>query len=150
MNWVEYFVKMAELVASKSKDRSTKVGVVVVGPNNEVRSTGYNGFCRGVNDEVESRHERPTKYQWTEHAERNAVYNAARVGVSLEGCTMYFNYEPIPCTNCARAVIQAGVKKVVGYNRKFPGHKAGNWDADGEVSKEMLKEAGVEIEIIEE
>ena len=66
-------------VAEWSKDRSTKVGCVVIGPDREVRSMGYNGFPRGINDEIERRHARPDKY--TEHAERNAIYNAARVGV---------------------------------------------------------------------
>lgn len=144
MDWNEYFIKMARLVAEKSKDRSTKVGVVVVGPSNEIRSTGYNGFCRGINDNVESRHERPIKYKFTEHAERNSIYNAARMGLSMEGCTMYFNYEPIPCTDCTRAVIQSGIKKLVGYDIKFPA-RGEFWEADMKVSEEMLTESGIEI-----
>ena len=109
MEFYEYFIKLADVVAEKSKDRSTKVGVVVVGPDREIRSTGYNGFPRGINDDIDERHERPAKYDWTEHAERNAVYNAARMGQSLKDCTMYFNWEPCPCVDCARAIIQAGI-----------------------------------------
>ena len=140
----DYYIQMAELVASKSKDRSTKVGVVVVGPDNEVRSTGFNGFPRGVNDNIEGRHTRPIKYEFTEHAERNAIFNAARSGVSLKDCTMYMNFEPIPCADCARAVIQSGIKRVIGYGaRKFAGK--GDWDCSLSYGEEMLIEAGVEV-----
>ena len=144
MKWHEYFVKMANLVASKSKDRSTKGGAVIVGPDNEVRSTGYNGFPRGVNDDIEERHERPTKYSFVEHAERNAIYNAARVGIPLKGCTMYFNFEPYPCTECAKAIIQSGIIRLIGSHIPFPGVNE-QWKKDWEISKIMLKEAGVEI-----
>lgn len=162
MTWTEYFIKMAELTASKSKDPSTKVGVVVVGRDNQVLSTGFNGFPRGVreNEIVDwqgpdgimvtgdgvdpERWARPAKYMFVEHAERNAVYNAARTGVSLKGATMYFNFEPCPCNECAKAVIQAGIAKLVGYNRPFPG-KGAQWEESLRVSKIMLKEAGVQI-----
>jgi len=144
MTWEQYFIKLASVVAEKSKDRSTKVGVVIVGPEKEVRSTGFNGFPRGIDDDIEERHERPIKYEWTEHAERNAIYHAARIGVSLNGCSMYFNYEPVPCTVCARAIIQAGITRLIGYrNRPFPG--IGYWPTSLETAKEMLNEAGVEI-----
>ena len=145
MNWPAYFLNMVELVAAKSKDRSTKVGAVIVGPDLEVRSTGYNGFPRGVDDEVEDRHERPAKYLWTEHAERNAIYNAARMGTSLRGCTLYLMYGPCPCADCARATIQAGITRiVVPANRPFPG-KGQQWEANFLVAREMLFEAGVTI-----
>ena len=66
MNWDEYFLAMCQLVASKSKDRSTKVGAIIVGPDNEIVSTGYNGFPRGINDDIKERHERPLKYKFTD------------------------------------------------------------------------------------
>jgi dCMP deaminase len=88
-SWDKFFMDMAKLVASKSKDRSRKVGCVIVGPDNEVRSVGYNGFPRGIADHIEWRHERPAKYKWTEHAERNAIYNSARAGIRTEGCRIY-------------------------------------------------------------
>lgn len=143
MNWDEYYLEMAELVANKSKDRSTKVGCVIVGPDNEVRSTGYNGFPRGVDDLEESRHNRPTKYSYTEHAERNAIYNAARVGIPLKGCTLYLNWEPCPCTDCSRAIIQSGIVAVVGPDKPFGG-KGTHWEENFKHSKEMLDEAGVQ------
>ena len=79
MNWQKYFYEMANLVAKKSKDKSTQIGAVIVGPDNEIRSTGYNSFPTGLNDDLEIRQQRPEKYYWIEHAERNALYNAARL-----------------------------------------------------------------------
>lgn len=147
IDWHLYFNEMAKLVASKSKDRSTKVGVVVVGPDNEVRSTGYNGFPRGIDDSIEERHLRPAKYAWTEHAERNAVYNAARIGVSLKGCTMYFDGDPYPCQDCARAVIQSGISTVVGTDIPFEG-VGQQWKESCALGKQMLEEAGVKIIVL--
>jgi dCMP deaminase len=138
MNWNSYFMQMATLVASKSKDRSTKVGCVIVGPNNEVRTTGYNGFCRGVNDDVEERHQRPEKYFWTEHAERNAVYNAARNGIPLDGCTAYITM--IPCADCTRALIQSGIKKIIIKKN----NEDSRWVENFERSCVMIEEVGIE------
>lgn len=109
--WDERFIALARHVAGWSKDRSQGIGAVIVGKNREVRSMGYNGFPRGVNDSVDERHERPEKYFWTEHAERNAIYNAARVGTPLDGCTIYCSW--FPCIDCARAIIQSGIKAAV-------------------------------------
>jgi dCMP deaminase len=111
MDWDTYFMGHAQHCADKSKDRSSKFGCVVVGPDNEIRTTGYNGFPRGVNDDDNSRHERPEKYFWAEHAERNAIYNAARVGIPLKGCRIYVN--GTPCMDCARAIVQAGIVEVI-------------------------------------
>lgn len=144
MNWNDFFISMARLVANKSKDRSTRVGAVIVGPDNEVRSVGYNGFPRNVDDEDSSRHERPTKYRYTEHAERNAIYNAARVGIPTQGCDMYLNWEPCPCTDCTRAIIQSGIKRVIGPDIIFPGVSP-HWSDDMKDSAIMLQEAGVEV-----
>ncbi len=85
----EYFLNIAESVKLKSKDRRTQIGAVIVGKDNEIVTTGYNSFPRGINDDVEERQQRPEKYFWFEHAERNAIYNAARIGVSLRDTTMY-------------------------------------------------------------
>ena len=109
--WNKRFMEMAFLVASWSKDTSTKTGAVVVGPDREIRATGYNGLVRGVDDNKPERLERPTKYDFFEHAERNAIYNACLTGTSLKGCVMYATHAP--CTDCARAIIQAGIKTVI-------------------------------------
>lgn len=144
MNWHEYFFKLADLASEKSKDPSTKVGAVIVGPDNEIRSTGFNGFPRGVDETLASRWERPEKYQWVEHAERNAIYNAARVGIPTKGCTMYVQWVPWLCVNCSRAVIQAGITTIIGRDREFVG-KGKSWDEELRIGKEMLLEAGVEL-----
>lgn len=139
---------MVEVAAQKSKDRATKVGAVIVGPNNEVRSVGFNGFPRGVDDNTEERHARPAKYLWTEHAERNAIYNAARAGIALEGCKIYQPYWP--CARCARAIIQAGIVEVLVPDEGYEEAKAywnERWGEECEVSKEMLVEAGVDMTI---
>lgn len=143
MNWDSYFMEMAELVASKSKDRSTKVGCVIVGPNHEVRTTGYNGFCRGIDDDVDERHERPEKYLWTEHAERNAIYNAARNGIRIEDCTAYTTV--FPCADCARSFIQSGVKRVV---TRPIGKKTSIPVESYVLANKMFSEVGISINMI--
>ena len=141
--WDKYFIKMTNLISSLSKDLNTQVGCVIIGPDHEVRSTGYNSFPRGVNDNVIERHERPLKYKWFEHAERNAVYNAARVGIPIKGCALYCAWPP--CTDCARAIIQAGLVEVVVLTLDVPER----WAEDVAVSLEMLDEAGVKIREVE-
>ena len=85
-NWAEFFIRGALWVSTKSKDRSTKVGAMAVNWDSKaVLGFGYNGFPRGVNDDLDERHARPAKYGYTEHAERNLCYNSARHGIALEG-----------------------------------------------------------------
>lgn len=157
-SWDIYFVKMAQLVMTKSKDPSTQVGAVIVGPDNEVLSTGFNGFPRGVREHEpgypdvldQERWKRPQKYLWVEHAERNAILNAARVGTKLLGSKMYLNMEPCVCTDCAKAIIQCGIKSVVGPSIPFAGvGKGTHYDTHG-VAPIMLEEAGVKIFVFDE
>ena len=109
--WDEYYLNICKVVATRSKDPHTQVGCIIAGPAHEIRSTGYNSLPRGIRDDLPERLERPAKYLWMEHAERNAIYNAARCGTSLEGCTIYI--ELMPCMDCARAIVQAGIREVV-------------------------------------
>lgn len=146
--WDKYFIEMAMLVSGKSKDPSTKVGCIIVGPDREIRSTGFNGFPRGVNERNDARWERPAKYKWVEHAERNAVYNAARTGASLKGCTAYLNWEPIPCADCSRAFAQAGIVEIVGPDIPFAGVGTGTHYHLDECVTTMLAEAGVKMRIV--
>lgn len=136
--WSEYFLEMAHLVASKSKDPSTKVGCVVITEDKVVAATGYNGLPRGVEDRPE-RMERPAKYLWTSHAEENAVAQAARVGAKLKGGTAYVTH--MPCSRCARTLIQAGIIKVVidGGSTSMPMEEF-------DVAMKMFREAGVELQ----
>jgi dCMP deaminase len=143
MNWDEYFINIAEQVKLKSKDNKTQIGVVIVGKDNEIVSTGYNSFARGINDNVNERQERPEKYFWFEHAERNAIYNAARIGVSTLGTTMYMTCG-ISCADCARAIINSGISKIV--LREGKGATNIKWQESAERSMIMFKEAGVIVE----
>lgn len=140
--WDSYFMGMASHIATRSKDRSTKVGCVIVGPDNEIRTTGYNSFPRGINDDAPERHERPEKYLWTEHAERNAIYNAARMGTPLKGCRAYLPW--FPCMDCARALVQAGIIEVVGVERG-----AERWDDNFARARVLFEEAGVAVRYVE-
>lgn len=133
-------MQLAIHVGQWSKDRSTKVGCVIVGPANEVRSIGYNGFPANVDDEDPSRHERPAKYAWTEHAERNAIYNAARIGVSVAGCRMYLPW--FPCMDCARAIIQSGIKELIAFE---PNVEDIRWGQDFRLAITVLNEGGVTV-----
>lgn len=138
MTWTEYFMQMARLVATRSEDSSTKVGCVIVGPDNEVRSTGYNGMPRGVKVTA-ARLERPAKYLHFSHAEISAIGNAARHGVALKDCAIFVSHSP--CAGCARALIQAGIRKVV-YG---PG-KTSMPAEEFEAARTMFDEAGVKLE----
>jgi len=140
VNWDEYFMSVAYLVASKSKDESTHMGAVVVGPNNEIKSTGYNSFVRGLNDEIVARQEKPEKYYWFEHAERNAIYNATLIGTSLKGCKIYTN--GIPCMNCARGIVQSGILEVI-IDKKWDKKNPDLWKENAKRSIEMFEEVGV-------
>jgi dCMP deaminase len=150
MNRHEHFFEMAVLVSQMSKDESTKCGCVIVGPGNEVRSTGYNSFPRGINDDLKERQERPQKYKWIEHAERNAIYNAARMGVSLVNCRLYQDW--LPCADCARGIIQCGICEIIIDSGSY---KNGNkeweerWGESLRVSCTMIKEAGVKLSIFD-
>jgi len=142
ISWDDYYMEIVQAVAQKSKDRSVKIGAVIVGPDHEIRSTGYNGFPRKVSDTDESRHQRPEKYNWTEHAERNAIYNAARCGIPLKGCILFTQW--LPCNDCARAIIQSGIigvcyKPLLNIQDGSSLLNRDHYDR----SREMLKEAGV-------
>jgi dCMP deaminase len=141
-SWDDYFMTMVYLVASKSKDKNTHIGAVVVGPKNEVRSVGYNGFVRGLKDDVPERQQRPEKYFWFEHAERNAIYNATLMGVSLENCKMYTN--GVPCMDCARGVVQSGIREVI-VDYEWDKDNSDKWRENAERTSQMFQEVGVGV-----
>jgi dCMP deaminase len=143
MNWIEYFRNLANNVKLKSKDTKTQIGAVIVGKDNEIVSTGYNSFPRGLDDTIEERQERPEKYYWFEHAERNAIYNAARIGVSTKGTTMYLSHW-FPCADCARGIINAGITTLY-CDRPDDTSKSSSYIESFKRSKEMLIEADVKI-----
>ena len=138
--WDQRFLALAEPISAWSKDPSTKVGCVVVGEDREIRSTGFNGFPRGIADDSERLSDREQKYPLICHAEENAIMHAARIGLSLKGCTAYVTWPP--CTRCARSRIQAGVIEVV-----YPSGSEvpERWMSDFEMSTQMMNEAGLKI-----
>ncbi|MFQ5531623.1 MAG: cytidine/deoxycytidylate deaminase family protein [Candidatus Nanoarchaeia archaeon] len=141
-SWDDIYMTMVYLVASKSKDNRTHVGAVVVGPDNEVRSTGYNGFVRGLDDSNLERQQKSEKNYWMEHAERNVLFNAVRIGVSLKGCKIYTN--GIPCMDCARAIIQSGIKEIIIDKNSNIGNNE-RWDEHTKRSLEMFNEIGIKV-----
>jgi dCMP deaminase len=141
--WDAHFMELCDVIAKKSKDTSTKVGCLIVGPDNEIRGNGYNGMPRGIDDNILDRHERPTKYKWFEHAERNAIYNCARVGIATKGCRLYVNSMP-PCADCARAIIQSGIAEVVLTTLAYPAR----WADSCETALDMLAEAGIKVRTV--
>lgn len=145
LKWAKRFLGLCDHIAAWSQDRHFHVGCVIVGPGLEIRSTGYNGLARGVLDNDESRHDRESgeKFYWSEHAERNAIYNAARAGVSVSGCTLYVNR--FPCADCGRAVIQSGISRLV--CPPIPKND-GALDASFKASAKMLDEAGIRVDFI--
>lgn len=140
--WDAYFMDAARDAAQFSHDRNTKIGCVVVAPDNVMRASGSNRFPRGV-VKNETRQERPEKYFWIEHAERNAIYWAAREGVSLVGCRMYLPW--FPCMDCARAIIQAGIIELIATEPNLNDPK---WGEDFKRVKAMLSEAGVAVRFL--
>lgn len=159
-----YLKKAYEYAAKHSTDPSTQNGAVIVSkvivgqrtaPDNvyiqqEIPTyveigIGANHFPEGVEEKLE-RWERPAKYQWVEHAERNAIYDAARKGQSTLGATMYVPW--FACADCGRGIIQAGIKEVVGHDS--PLHKTNaNWKQSIEVADQMFREAGIKFRRIE-
>lgn len=111
LKWDTRFLDVCRLVSTWSKDPSTKTGCVIVDENRAIVSTGYNGFARGVVDHPERYSDRSTKYRYVVHCDTNAIYSAARRGVSLKGCTMYLTGPP--CNECMKGIIQSGITKVV-------------------------------------
>lgn len=142
MNWVSYYKQLANTVKLKSKDKYTQIGAVIVGKDGEIVSTGYNSFPRGLDDGLNYRQERPEKYYWFEHAERNAIYNAARIGVSTKGTTMYLSCG-LPCADCARGIINSGVTRI--FCERVDVTKGEMWKESQERSWDMFMETGVKV-----
>lgn len=138
LSWDEYFMGLAHLSAMRSKDPSTQVGAVIVSGEHRVLSIGYNGFPNGCSDD-EFPWDREgdfgaTKYPYVVHAELNAILNSKN---DLRGCSIYVSL--FPCNECAKAIIQSGISRIVYESDKYA-------DTDATIaSKRMLRAAGVEL-----
>ena len=133
INWDEYFMGIALLSGERSKDPNSQVGACIVSPDNKILSIGYNGFPTGCSDD-EISWEREgdfaeTKYPYVCHSELNAILNYT--GPTLKGSRIYVTL--FPCNECAKAIIQCGIKEIIYLNDKYA-------DTDGvKVSKKMLE-----------
>ena len=143
ISWDEYFMGVALLAAMRSKDPNTQVGACIVDSENRILSTGYNGFPSGCSDD-EFPWEREgafaeTKYPFVVHAELNAILNAR--GKNLTGSKIYVAL--FPCNECAKAIIQSGIKEIVYLSDKYSA-------ADNTIaSKRMLEAAGIKFKQLE-
>lgn len=139
--WDQRFVTMAALVASFSKDPSTKCGAVIVRPDHSVAAIGYNGFPRDVPDVSTQLLDRSQKYPRTIHAEMNAILSTHE---SLKDCTIY-TYPMLPCDRCASHIVQAGIKKIVTV--VAPHDLENRWGANMKIAQEIFSSAGAEVRI---
>lgn len=137
-SWDQRFMDLAHHVAQWSKDPSTKVGSVIVDDDKRVIGIGFNGFPRGVHDYIHRYDDRDTKLRFVAHAERNALDNAT---LSTKGATLYSTL--MPCCDCAKGIIQCGIKRVV-TSKPIEDKPYFNFD----VTETMFNEAGVELEFI--
>lgn len=140
IKWNKRFFDMANLVASWSKDPSSKIGAVIVDSNNRVISTGYNGFPIGIGDTAERLENREIKYKMVLHAEENAIMFARQ---NLEGCSLYVTMMP-PCSHCAALIIQSGIKRVYAPDSDIPER----WESSVKLTRQMFYESGVSLELI--
>lgn len=133
------YLREAETFALRSKDPSSKVGALILDSLMGVRAQGWNGAARGCKADTDHRFERPEKYSWSVHAEQNAIANAARAGIPLQGCTMVVTHPP--CMVCANLIVQCGILAVI---TKEPSEDfKTRWQADMDRVKVLFKETGV-------
>ena len=137
ISWDEYFMGVAMLSGMRSKDPNTQVGACIVSSDNKILSMGYNGFPKGCSDDefpwTREGEEMDTKYLYVTHSELNAILNYR--GGSLEGSKLYVSL--FPCNECAKAIIQAGIKTVIYDCNKYDGTPS------VEAAKRMFDAAGV-------
>ena len=140
------FLPVAQSVASMSKYQGTKVGALILGPDFEIRASGWNGAPRGsAADEDQRTQDRTTRLLWAAHAEANAIAQAARVGTALAGCQMVVTF--MPCASCAKLIVQAGIIRVA--CPRPSSEFLERWGDEIEVAEAMFKECGVELILLE-
>ncbi len=138
--WDKRFVESARFFSTWSKDPSTQTGAVIVDPSRRIVSVGYNGLAQGVEDLPERYNNRDIKYKIIVHCERNALLFASK---SVQDCTLY-TWPFMSCSTCASMVIQAGIKRCVAPFSDNP-----RWKDDFELSTQMFKEAGVQVDLLD-
>lgn len=146
--WDRHFLGMALYHARLSKDPSTRVGSIIVGPDREILSAGFNGFPRGIADTPERLQDRELKLKLMVHAEMNALLAAARTGMRLKGCTLYLAatddsglvWGGPPCTRCAVEIIQVGIGEIVSWPVKTAPSR---WHDDLAFAGKLIAEADI-------
>jgi dCMP deaminase len=139
--WDKRYINLVKEVATWSKDPSSKIGSIVVSPTGSVLAQGYNGFPRGIEDREDRLNDRSVKYDYMVHAEMNSIYNATYNGVCLVNSTIYIYGLPV-CHECAKAIIQVGISRVVSIRTKELSPK---WKDSCTIALDLFKEAGVEV-----
>jgi len=134
--WHHRYLELAKLVSTWSKDPSTKCGAVIVNPNNEIVSIGFNGLPKDVTDDHHRLHTRETKLEMIIHAEQNAIVFARQ---PLHNCTMY-TWPMHACSHCAGLMIQAGIKQHVTTTKNLD-----RWTTSFALARQMFKEANVKL-----
>ena len=137
ISWNQYFMGVALLSSKRSKDPSTQVGACIVNQDKRIIGIGYNGFPRGCSDDVfpwgkEAENSLDTKYPYVVHAETNALLNTT---APTKGATLYVSL--FPCNECAKAIIQTGIKEVIYLDNKYEN------SIESQASRKMFDMAGI-------
>jgi len=151
-----HFLELALKHSELSRDPETRVGAVIVGPAGDVRSMGYNRFPDGIEESAARLNDRELKLRLMVHAELVAIVNAARAGIPLHGCTLYFTqtddsglvWGAVPCTRCTDHILMTGIAEVISYPTKRAPSK---WHDDWAFARELFRESGLahrEIEFV--
>lgn len=149
LRWHSHFLQLCIDHARMSKDPSTQVGAIIVGPDKEVRSAGFNGFPRGIEDTQYRLQTRDIKLKLMVHAEMNAILGAVRAGISIKDCTLYLAatqdngevWGGPPCSRCTVELIQSGIKHIVSWQQRAVPSR---WHEDIKFAKELLDEVGID------
>ena len=142
--WRNHYLQLAKHISTWSKDPSRKIGAVAVGSKGQILAQGFNGFPRGIEDTEERLNNREEKYKYVVHAEMNAIFNACLNGTSLDGSTLFVYGLPV-CSECAKGIIQVGIKHVVFLvEETIPPI----WTESWERTRSMFEEAGVTYDYV--
>lgn len=140
--WQKHYLNLAKEISTWSRDPSRKIGAVAVGSKGQILAQGFNGFPRGIADSSWRLTDREIKYKYVVHAEMNAIFNACLNGTSLDGSTMFVYGLPV-CSECAKGIIQVGIKHVVFL---VEGDIPEIWIESWERSRALFEEAGITYE----
>lgn len=137
-------LKIASIIGQNSP--AIKIGAIIV-KSGSIISSGFNNFPNNVDSSKKERYEKPERFLWIEHAERNAIYNAAKNGINIDGAEMYISAH-LPCPDCTKAIINSGIKKIIVNPGSGPDTEP--WISYRKISTQMLKEANIQVINVEE